>query len=83
MHGGAQRLLSGTVEQFQQRVDTCDAIRNTERPHQDLPGRVTPQQVRTRPRQPTCHDPFRSAQHQPSATSASPPSATTARSSPA
>ena len=34
--------LAGTLEQLQGQVDAFDLIYNTERPHQGLPGRVTP-----------------------------------------
>lgn len=34
--------LAGTLEQLQDQVDRFDVIYNTERPHQALPGRVTP-----------------------------------------
>jgi putative transposase len=34
--------LAETLEQLQAQVDTFDQIYNTERPHQGLPGRVTP-----------------------------------------
>lgn len=39
-----QPLAAGTVE-LQSQVDAFDAIYNTERPHQGLPGRITPQQA--------------------------------------
>jgi putative transposase len=35
--------LADTLEQLQAQVDAFDDIYNTERPHQGLPGRVTPQ----------------------------------------
>jgi len=35
--------LAGTHAELQAQVDTFDKIYNTERPHQGLPGRVTPQ----------------------------------------
>lgn len=35
--------LAGTIEELQEQVDRFDVIYNTERPHQGLPGRVTPQ----------------------------------------
>ncbi len=35
--------LADTLEQLQAQVDAFDLIYNTERPHQGLPGRVTPQ----------------------------------------
>jgi len=34
--------LAASLEQLQSQVDAFDAIYNTERPHQGLPGRVTP-----------------------------------------
>lgn len=34
--------LASTLEELQAHVDTFDALYNTERPHQGLPGRVTP-----------------------------------------
>jgi putative transposase len=37
--------LAETLEQLQSQVDDFDAIYNTQRPHQGLPGRVTPQQA--------------------------------------
>jgi putative transposase len=37
--------LSESLEQLQQQVDEFDRIYNTERPHQGLPGRITPQQA--------------------------------------
>jgi len=37
--------LAETLEQLQAQVDTFDVIYNTERPHQGLPGRITPQQA--------------------------------------
>lgn len=35
--------LAETLEQLQRQVDAFDIIYNTERPHQGLPGRITPQ----------------------------------------
>lgn len=35
--------LAGSISQLQAQVDAFDLIYNTERPHQGLPGRVTPQ----------------------------------------
>lgn len=35
--------LAGTIAELQEQVDRFDVIYNTERPHQGLPGRVTPQ----------------------------------------
>lgn len=35
--------LAGSIAELQEQVDRFDVIYNTERPHQDLPGRVTPQ----------------------------------------
>lgn len=35
--------LAATIAELQQQVDEFDRIYNTERPHQGLPGRVTPQ----------------------------------------
>lgn len=37
--------LAGTIEQLQAQVDEFDRIYNTERPHQGLPGHITPQQA--------------------------------------
>ena len=37
--------LAETLEQLQSQVDAFDRIYNTERPHQGLPGRITPQQA--------------------------------------
>lgn len=37
--------LAETIEQLQEQVDRFDVIYNTERPHQGLPGRITPQQA--------------------------------------
>lgn len=37
--------LAATCEQLQAQVDEFDQIYNTERPHQGLPGRMTPQQA--------------------------------------
>ena len=37
--------LAATLAQLQQQVDAFDRIYNTERPHQGLPGRITPQQA--------------------------------------
>lgn len=37
--------LADSLEQLQEQVDRFDLIYNTERPHQGLPGRVTPQQA--------------------------------------
>ena len=37
--------LAETLEQLQEQIDRFDEIYNTERPHQGLPGRVTPQQA--------------------------------------
>lgn len=34
-----------TIEQLQEQVDRFDVIYNAERPHQGLPGRITPQQA--------------------------------------
>ena len=36
--------LAATHQELQEQVDRFDAIYNTERPHQGLPGRITPQQ---------------------------------------
>lgn len=35
--------LASTIEELQAQVDAFDIIYNTERPHQGLPGRITPQ----------------------------------------
>ena len=40
-----QQPLAGTIDELQQQVDRFDFIYNTERPHQGLPGRMTPQQA--------------------------------------
>lgn len=40
-----KQLLAGTLEQLQGQVDEFDRIYNTERPHQGLPGRITPAQA--------------------------------------
>lgn len=37
--------LADTLEQLQAQVDVFDLVYNTERPHQALPGRITPQQA--------------------------------------
>ncbi|WP_022901301.1 IS481 family transposase [Humibacter albus] len=37
--------LAATIRQLQEQVDEFDVIYNTERPHQGLPGRITPQQA--------------------------------------
>ena len=37
--------LAESIEQLQEQVDRFDVIYNTERPHQGLPGRVTPQRA--------------------------------------
>ena len=37
--------LADTIEQLQAQVDAFDLIYNTQRPHQGLPGRTTPQQA--------------------------------------
>ena len=37
--------LADNLEQLQAQVDAFDAIYNVERPHQALPGRITPQQA--------------------------------------
>ncbi len=37
--------LAATLEELQAQVDAFDLIYNTDRPHQGLPGRVTPQQA--------------------------------------
>lgn len=40
-----QQPLAETIQQLQELVDRFDVIYNTERPHQALPGRITPQQA--------------------------------------
>ena len=40
-----QQLLAETIEELQALVDRFDVLYNTERRHQGLPGRVTPQQA--------------------------------------
>ena len=37
--------LASTIAELQEQVDRFDVIYNTERPHQGLPGRITPQQA--------------------------------------
>lgn len=37
--------LAATLDQLQDQVDAFDRIYNTQRPHQGLPGRITPQQA--------------------------------------
>ena len=37
--------LAGTLAELQEQIDRFDVIYNTERPHQALPGRITPQQA--------------------------------------
>lgn len=37
--------FANNLEELQEQVDRFDAIYNTERPHQGLPGRMTPQQA--------------------------------------
>jgi transposase InsO family protein len=37
--------LAGTLTELQAQVDTFDHLYNTQRPHQGLPGRITPQQA--------------------------------------
>src|SRR4029453_18221654 len=37
--------LAGSLEQLQEQVDAFDQLYNTERPHQGLPGRITPRQA--------------------------------------
>ncbi len=37
--------IAATLEQLQEQVDRFDIIYNTERPHQGLPGRITPLQA--------------------------------------
>ncbi|MFD4421308.1 integrase core domain-containing protein, partial [Agromyces sp. NPDC058484] len=37
--------LAATIAELQAQVDAFDVIYNTERPHQGLPGRITPQQA--------------------------------------
>jgi len=40
-----KRPLSSLLEGLQDQVDEFDRIYNTERPHQSLPGRITPAQA--------------------------------------
>lgn len=40
-----KQALAGTIAELQAQVDRFDVIYNTERPHQGLPGRLTPQQA--------------------------------------
>ncbi len=40
-----KQLLASSLEELQEQVDRFDQIYNTERPHQALPGRITPQQA--------------------------------------
>ncbi|WP_217641931.1 integrase core domain-containing protein [Arthrobacter sp. UCD-GKA] len=37
--------IAATLDEMQQQVDRFDTIYNTQRPHQSLPGRITPQQA--------------------------------------
>ncbi len=37
--------LAGSLTELQEQVDRFDVVYNTERPHQGLPGRITPQQA--------------------------------------
>lgn len=37
--------LAGSTEELQEQVDRFDVVYNTQRPHQGLPGRITPQQA--------------------------------------
>ena len=41
--GSLPSALADTLDQLQEQVDSFDLIYNTERPHQGLPGRITPQ----------------------------------------
>ena len=49
--------LANSLEQLQAQVDAFDHIYNTERPHQGLPGRVTPLTAGKRPPRPNRRDP--------------------------
>jgi putative transposase len=40
-----QQPMADTLEQLQAQIDAFDLIYNTRRPHQALPGRITPQQA--------------------------------------
>jgi transposase InsO family protein len=40
-----EHAVSAILEQLQEQVDRFDIIYNTERPHQGLPGRITPLQA--------------------------------------
>jgi putative transposase len=40
-----EQPIAATLEQLQEQVDRFDIIYNTERPHQGLPGRITPLQA--------------------------------------
>ncbi len=40
-----KQSLADTLTQLQEQIDRFDVIYNTERPHQALPGRITPQQA--------------------------------------
>jgi transposase InsO family protein len=51
--------LAQTLAELQAQVDTFDRIYNTERPHQALPGRVTPLTAWERPQRSSRHVPSR------------------------
>ena len=40
-----QQPLAASIAELQEQVDRFDLIYNTQRPHQGLPGRITPQQA--------------------------------------
>ena len=40
-----QQPLADSIAELQEQVDRFDHIYNTQRPHQDLPGHITPQQA--------------------------------------
>ena len=40
-----EQPLTETLEQLQEQIDRFDEVYNTERPHQGLPGRITPQRA--------------------------------------
>ena len=40
-----QQPLAASIAELQEQVDRFDLVYNTQRPHQGLPGRITPQQA--------------------------------------
>jgi putative transposase len=55
--------LAQTLAELQTQVDTFDRIYNTERPHQGLPGRVTPRPRGKPPPRPSRHAPGRTGRY--------------------